>query len=95
MSKLQKILNDIDFDDQGSMIELFFEISVSHFTHYLSGDEYLAEEIVSFADVGDDPVKVRQFINIEKKFLALYSNLYEESCGHVSLISDGVVHEEV
>ncbi len=95
MNKLQKILNDIDFDDQGSINDLFIEIIVSHFTHYLSGDEYLAEEIISFADVGNDPEKIRWFLNVEKKFLSLYSDLYEASRGHVSLILDGIVHENI
>lgn len=95
MNKLQEILNDIDFDGRGSVSDLFIEISVSHFTHSLSGDEYLAEEIICFADVGSDPEKIRQFINIEKRFLSLYSDLYEASCRHVSLILDGIVHENI
>lgn len=95
MNNLLTMLNEIDFDDDLSLSDLFVHFDVSYFTHCLNSDEYLNESLVCFSDIDDDPEKEEVFKSIEGKFFCLYSDLYKLTNGHVSLILNGTAYEYV
>lgn len=95
MNALIKLLNDVDFDDKSSIDDLFIYFNASYFDHYLGSDEYSEEPVICFSDVGDDSEKKSVFLSIEKRFINLYSQLYELSNSRVSLVLDGCISEYV
>lgn len=91
MNELTNILNDFDFDDEDSLNESFSCFDVSHLDHYLTSEEYDAEEIICFSDVGTDHKKNEIFNEIENKFVNLYAELRGLSNGVVDIVLDGEV----
>ncbi|WP_392562457.1 hypothetical protein RHO12_02965 [Orbus sturtevantii] len=86
---MDKFINS-DFSNYSALEKEYFIFYISCFDHFLSEDEYINVDLVCYADVGKDPNKMKQFVQIKNKFIVFYKLLFKLAKGDVIVMLDNI-----